>query len=340
MNEFSPLKLAATKEERNKNNLQLVMAILELISFILLLFQISSQYYYYRYKIDRFGSFFLFNIQPVSKKICWIFNDNASYQVLISFYTIMKFNPGQNFDFYFILPPNATINTTYFKLFMNPGSNIYITNYLENQTYMANFARKRCPHSNIIIAKLFLHEILPNIDKILFLDTDVINLAPISQIWTFKMDKKTLAASFRDRYAWINSGIVFYNLDYIRKQPESLWDCIRKKSVCFVDDIWHTYCNNRSEVIIVPYRYNVDMTIIRNQLSRYYIRETSHPVFVHFKGEQKVIYSIFNRSLIKNMSVINGSAPLLKFYEFAYSLKEEVDRNLSITSTKICLFGK
>lgn len=318
-----------------KNVLLLIMTILEIVSFILLLLIISFQYYFNQSKLDQFNLEFSFKLLPVSKKICWIFNENAIYQMMLSFYSVIKFNPFQNFDFYFIIPTNMTLNTTYFIRFLNQGSRIFIKHFHENHTYMANFAKKPCPHKNIIIVKIFLYEILPMIDKILFLDTDMINLAPISQIWTFQMTKKTIVASYRDHAEWINSGIVFYNLNYIRKQPQSLWDCIRRKTLCYVDDAWHTFCHNRSEVIIVPYRYNVDMTIIRGRLSSYYINETSHPIFVHLKGEQKQFYSIFDRSLIKNMEVTNHSTPLLKFFENLYSLKEEFDKNLSISNTII-----
>lgn len=170
---------------------------------------------------------------------------------------------------------------------MKPGSNIYIKHFLKNHTYMANFERKKCPHKNIIIVKLFLSEILPDIDKILFLDTDMVNFAPISQIWNFNMEGKTLAGAFRDLFPWINSGIIYYNLDYIRKQPKSLWDCIRRKTECYVDDVWHTYFQNRSKVIIIPYRYNVEMPIIRGRISSYYVDEISQIIFAHLKGDQK-----------------------------------------------------
>lgn len=105
------------KKVDNRTVLVIVSIIFDIISFIFILVLISYQFYLNCYRIDQFYSSFSFELLPVPKKICWIFNENATYQVLISFYSIIKSNPDQNFDFYFIIPPNETINTTYFSFF-------------------------------------------------------------------------------------------------------------------------------------------------------------------------------------------------------------------------------
>lgn len=291
-------------------------------------FVLTYQFYFYHLKIYS-STELIFEIIPPSKKICWIFDENATYKAMLSLFSITLFNPDTNFDFYFIIPQNMTLNLSNYSRYITPGSNIFIKHFHHNHTFLPLFS-KRCSHSGIIIVKLFLYQILPTIDKILYLDTDMINFAPISQIWDLKLEGKTLAASFRDHYKWINSGFVFYNLDYIRKKPQTLWECIAKRRVCYVDDIWHTYCHNRSEVIIVPYRYNVDASIIKQKLSRYYIREISNPVFLHMFGLFKPFFSFVNRDQLKNMTVVNGSAVLLKILNNVYSIKEMLDKNLSM----------
>lgn len=225
-----------------------------------------------------------------------------------------------------------TLDLTNFKKFLQPGSNIIVKHYQTNHTYMPYFSNHQCPHDKVIIVKVFLYEILPTIDKILFLDSDMINVAPIDQLWRLNFERKTLAASYRDRYRWINSGIVFYNLDYIRKQPTKLWECIFNSKACYVDDAWHTYCHNRSEVIILPYRYNYGVHILKEQFSNrhQYVNEFKNAVFFHMQSESKQFYSVDNRSALKNLDMVNGSMKLLNALDKIYYIKEMLDKNLTV----------
>lgn len=323
-----------TKIEKLDNDSKTI-GICHIIIFILLIAILSYQFFVY-YEGLNFILPIYFKLITANKKVCWIFNQKAIYQVLFSFYSVIINNKKINFDFYFIIPQNMTLDLTNFTLFLQPGSNIIIKRYQENHTYMPYFSRARCPHNKIIIVKVFLYQILPTIDKILFLDTDMINLSPIDKLWSLNMENKTIAASYRDRYAWINSGIVFYNLKYLRKQPQKYWDCIKYKRVCYVDDVWHTYCLNRSHVIILPYRYNYGIHILREKFSSSgrYLQELKNAVFFHLQGESKKFYSVENRTELKNLKIVNGSIPLLNALYRIYNIKEMLDRNLTSRQNK------
>ncbi|KAK8839925.1 hypothetical protein M9Y10_031639 [Tritrichomonas musculus] len=323
-----------TQKSTKKDELSISSEIMDtyhMILFILLIAILSYQFYMYINCLNYTSPMF-FKSFTINKKVCWIFNQKAIYQVLTSYFSVIFNNKEQNFDFYFIIPHNMTLDLTNFTLFLQPGSNIIVKHYLENHTFMPYFSRARCPHNKIIIVKVFLHQILPTVDKILFLDTDMINVAPIKQLWQLNMDKRTIAASYRDRYAWINSGIVLYNLHYIRKQPKKLWECIFKARVCYVDDVWHTYCHNRSEVIILPYRYNYGIHILGEQFSQVgrYANEYKNVVFFHLQGNSKQFYSAENRSALANLPMVNGSIPILNALIRVYNIKETLDKKLAI----------
>ena len=59
----------------------------------------------FNYSIEPIKAFISFYQSLMN--ICWIFDKNSRYQVLISLGSIIKSNPIQNFIFYFIIPPNG-----------------------------------------------------------------------------------------------------------------------------------------------------------------------------------------------------------------------------------------
>lgn len=92
----------------------------------------------------------------------------------------------------------------------------------------------RCKWPKLIIAKLWLHEILSELDEVLSLDSDTINISPLDQIWKIDLTGKTYAGTTkRDmRYRWVNSGVILYILKELRRQNQSLWDCADEKICC------------------------------------------------------------------------------------------------------------
>lgn len=227
-----------------------------------------------------------------SFKVCWIFDTNAKYQLMISFFSLIYNNPSQKFIFYFIIPENMKLDLRNYSLLLNHGSEIRIRNFHDNQTYLSNYPTK-CEHSRIIIAKLFLCEILPDVDKILYLDSDMINTAPITQLTQLSLENKTLAGTFRPWIKWMNSGFIYYNLNYLRKQPKSLWDCANVK-FCYVDDNWHTNCHGNLKIVL-PYRYNVELFHMNDKnKNSYHIDEENKTTFVHMMGKMKEFYSVFD----------------------------------------------
>lgn len=270
------------------------------------------------------------------KKICWIFDEKATYQVLISFCSIIKNNPNETFAFYFIIPPTFSMDTTNFEHFLRHGSKIYIRHYHPKHTYMPMYSNLTCRWSGIIIAKLYLFEILPEADKILYLDTDVMNAAPIDKLWLLPLSGKTIAAPERIHYSnrWINSGVVFYNLDVIRRQPSELWKCANRKT-CFVDDAWHTYCHKKSLVSVISYRYNVEFGSVNKRFEHLlHVKEERNAVFYHLKDVSQEFYRIKKRSDIKCMEIVRGIKDIIIALDKLFDIKEWVDSEIQNMTKK------
>lgn len=264
--------------------------------------------------------------------ICWIFNENNTYQVLISFYSIIKNNPKDRFIFYFITPLNTDIDLKTFKHFINPGSKIEIRHFLPHQSTLPTFSEQKCHKSSIIIVKIWLKDILTDVDKVLYLDSDMINVAPLTELWKYDLNGKTLAATDRIHLKkfWINSGFIYYNLKDLRKRPKSLFRCASKIYPCNVDDAWHWFCN-RGKVKIIPYRYNVEFIAMIHKPNRNEneIYEENHAVFYHLKDKENRDFYKIKRSELSNMGYVKKLNSILPIMEKLYDYREWVDSELN-----------
>ena len=89
--------------------------------------------------------------------------------------------------------------------------------------------------------RLQLPELLPHLDRILYLDGDIIVVDELEPLWTIDLGDHLLAAVtnvFEDRYAWrpaalgmddiadyLNSGVILFNLEQMRREGTTaeLW---------------------------------------------------------------------------------------------------------------------
>lgn len=297
---------------------------------IILKFSLES-----RQKAIKFRTQLISNDQPNPKKvhhICWIFDKNSTYQVLISFCSIIKHNPNDNFIFHFIIPPLADLDLQKFNHFINSGSKILIHHFQPYQASLPNFSEEKCRKSSIIIVKIWLKDILTDVDKVLYLDADMINTAPLSELWNYNLHGKTLAATNRIHLKkfWINSGFVYYNLDDLRKRPKRLFNCASKIYPCNVDDSWHWFCN-RGKFLVVPYRYNVEFIAMIHKKKRTEdeIYEENHAVFYHLKDKENHDFYNIKRSELCNLGYVKQLKNILPIMEKLYDIREWVDSELS-----------
>ncbi|KAK8865358.1 hypothetical protein M9Y10_010900 [Tritrichomonas musculus] len=270
----------------------------------------------------------LFIGKSIQKSICWIFDDKVKYQALLSLGSIVISNPNQRFNFYFILPPGMNIDLEPFNQLINFGSKIYVRNYQQKHTYLSIHSQMKCRWSGIIIVKLWLFEILPELDEVLYLDTDVMNMAPIGQLWEIDLQNKAFGAVTKfeaETFYWINSGVILYNLKELRKKDQSLWYCANKHS-CFIDDEWHTRCHPKESVYPLPLRYNIEMVYIKKpSVTKLHEEEKNKTCLVHLKDTSQVFYSIQNKNDIPKMEVVEGHPLAIKIMQKLFTIREKID---------------
>ena len=148
-------------------------------------------------------------------------------------------------------------------------------------------ANKNSFFTQFAMVKLMLADVVKE-DKVLYIDTDAIVRADISNVWKYNIDNYYIAGvrdfgilkrgvpelmSIAEKY--INSGFVIFNLKKIRADfiKEKLFEIINNKPLRFPDqDALNLVCNQK--VFMLPSMYNVceDVTqeVVNKSLAKVY----------------------------------------------------------------------
>ena len=160
-----------------------------------------------------------------------------------------------------------------------------------------------------IMVKLYCAELFPNLDRVIWLDDDVIILKSLKNLYNSDMGDKYLAGvDVSQEYHnncpyWITAGIGLYNLKEMRKDnvQKSLLDNAKefthKKSQVIlcggVEEYALTYGMPKDKVLILPYRYSV-MLFLHNNESKLLSCKFSDIVALHFCGSHQKPWKNFN----------------------------------------------
>ena len=179
----------------------------------------------------------------------------------------------------------------------NPGAKIYQINKLplKYQKIFKGYENALHP-TNICYAKLFIHEILPDLDKVLYLDTDLICLDSLEELYNTDFDNKLIVGceshDFGKKQAqelgndkYFNSGVMLLNLKELRNRDVS--ENIKKNFEKLVDKTLWVY----DETIINGLLYD-DIKFISHKWNycinrQYKNREITDPKIIHFIGSDK-----------------------------------------------------
>lgn len=126
--------------------------------------------------------------------------------------------------------------------------------------------------------RLLLHRVLPDIDKVLYLDVDILVRESLLPLWRTELGNDLLAAvkgpvNLADKWEWnserpywkllagmrggyINSGVLLLNLAQIRRQQiDRQWEKLAEQKLYYQDqDILNITCRDR--IIYLPPKYN------------------------------------------------------------------------------------
>lgn len=166
--------------------------------------------------------------------------------------------------------------------------------------------------------RLMLHRILPDVDKIIYVDIDVLFCGDLLQIWQTDMTDYAVAAvkgpvNLSDKWEWnrsrpywqslegikggyINSGVLVLNLQEIRRRNlEVQWNAWAKEKLYYQDqDILNITC--QGAIRYLPPRYNrlaylekedYDRLVSEAVFTRQECDEAmAHPVILHYAGDK------------------------------------------------------
>lgn len=159
-------------------------------------------------------------------------------------------------------------------------------NYKKEYNYLAeNGPNYKSVFSYMSLVRLAFARLLPNFDKVLYLDTDTVVCGDISPLWDIDMTDYYIAGASEDlSYVpqvpigkYINAGVMLMNLDKIRKDGidwKWLWEINGFKHNFPDHDVINIYCLDH--IYYLDKNYN---EFCRTQISQ-------DPKIVHYAGEK------------------------------------------------------
>ncbi len=166
--------------------------------------------------------------------------------------------------------------------------------------------------------RLMLHRILPEEDKVIYTDVDVLFRESLESLWEIPLDDYVLAAAkgavnFQDKWEWnsvrpywhylegmkgryINAGVTVLNLAQIRRRNlEAQWNKWAKEKLYYQDqDILNITC--QGAVYYLPSKYNrlaymeeqdYDRLVSEGICTAADCREAlEHPAIIHYAGDK------------------------------------------------------
>jgi lipopolysaccharide biosynthesis glycosyltransferase len=166
--------------------------------------------------------------------------------------------------------------------------------------------------------RLMLHRLLPQVDKILYLDVDVLIRESLLPLWVTALDGNVLAAvkgavNLQDKWEWnstrpywhllqgqrgryINAGVTLMNLDAIRTlQLEKQWDVLAETKLYYQDqDILNITCQDK--IVYLPPKYNRLAYMTKEDYNRFVAEGIfdenecaeafADPAIIHYAGDK------------------------------------------------------
>lgn len=252
-------------------------------------------------------------------KVAFCFDENLIMQVQVAVASLLDSVREENihYDIYCICTKEAgkvkeylehiievrdQESTMYLYCVENPYGNSYEVRGISTGTYL----------------RLMLHRLLPEVDKILYMDVDVLVCGSLLPIWQEKFCGRVLAAvkgavNLSDKWEWnsdrpywkllegqrgnyINAGVTLMNLQEIRcLQLERQWNELAKEKLYYQDqDILNITCQNK--ILYLPPKYNRLAYMDDNDYNRFVeegifsvkeCEEALHsPIIIHYAGDK------------------------------------------------------
>ncbi len=252
-------------------------------------------------------------------KIAFCFDENLVNQILVAVASLLDFRKNRevHYDIYCICTKKAASakerlqpiieardkdSALFWKGVDNPYADSYQVRGISTGTYL----------------RLMLHRLLPDVDKIIYVDVDVLFQSDLADIWLSPMEDYLLAAvkgavNLSDKWEWnsdrpywdklepmrgsyINAGVTMLNLAKIREQQlETEWNLWAKEKLYYQDqDILNLTCQKK--IYYLPPKYNLLAYMKKEDYDRFVSEKIftveeceealANPVIIHYAGDK------------------------------------------------------
>ena len=204
------------------------------------------------------------------KTIVYSGTRNLYEQMYISLMSVMKFTADikaylliEDDEFPYKLPENVeTMNVSGQTFFRPDGAN------------------SRTKYSYMSLMRAALAKVLPNEDKVLSLDCDVLATEDISDVFTYDLDGYYFSASEEPAKSSINrlytnTGVCLYNLKKLRDdgKADGVIEALNNKRYAFIEqDCFNELC--QGHILRMDQKYNATNYTLR----------CDHPAIIHYAG--------------------------------------------------------
>lgn len=252
-------------------------------------------------------------------KVAFCFDENLITQVLVTAASLLDRGKTEqvHYDIYCICTKEAGVVKERLEAVLrarDPESALHL--YCVENPYGASYEVRGISAGTYL--RLMLHRLLPDLDKILYMDVDVLVCGSLLPLWRTDLTGSLLAAvkgavNLSDKWDWnsgrpywkllegqkgsyINAGVTLLNLEEIRRQRmEEQWNELAKEKLYYQDqDILNITCRN--QIVYLPPVYNRLAYMEDNDYNRF-VEETvftaeeceaaiHSPVIIHYAGDK------------------------------------------------------
>lgn len=193
-----------------------------------------------------------------------------------------------------------------------------ITPLAESHTWLENFSLRGFPHvSRAAYAKLLLHRLINDVEKVIYLDTDTLVLADLFDLFSIDLGTNFLGATWTHtqveagrlrlnlRQRYFNSGVMLCNLkawrDNVVEDQFTEWYLLNKSKMKFNDqEILNGVFDGRN--LEIGKRWNVSQTEVfgTDQLISIDVDDIA---ILHFNGAKKYWHPGYEETVLGNIEL-------------------------------------
>jgi|GEM_PF-2943798 len=264
--------------------------------------------------------------------IAYCIDENVVEQSLISLVSVLENNNVSKLNAHFVFVELSKKDKAAISALTLRYNNLRINFHtVRAEKLQGLFSRKYTKITPIGYGRFLFAEIFPNLKKILYMDTDVVCVNDMSYLWTLDIENE-YAAAVSEYPSWrstgmtknkekarlfiaqknemINSGVMLFNLDYMRQMGAV--EILFKTDKLIINrmnqdqDIYDVVFEGKMKIL--PVTYNLTAINYTQNLNKIF-----NAVFIHYTGPNKPWND--KTGIKKIMALLDLRLPYYKKYE-------------------------